>query len=163
MDCSLQGSSVQGILQTRILEWVVILFSRGSSQSRGQTPVSHFAGKFFTIWVTREDHSSTRLLSCPLYARNIRDQGQKKLRACPVSQSKLGSTQVYLNPEPAMFYHLWPTIFQKISNPKYNNFTYLLLYLSSPSLPKYFCHHFPQSNTLCYKLHIISIKERIKN
>ena len=35
--CSLSGSSVPGILQTRILEWVVILFSRGSSPPRDQT------------------------------------------------------------------------------------------------------------------------------
>ena len=34
MDCSLPGSSVQGILQARILEWVAIAFSRGSSQPR---------------------------------------------------------------------------------------------------------------------------------
>ena len=48
MDCSPPGSSVHGILQARILEWVVISFSRGSSQSRGQTQVSHIAGEFFT-------------------------------------------------------------------------------------------------------------------
>ena len=35
---------VQGILQARALEWVVILFSRGSSQPRDQTQVSHIAG-----------------------------------------------------------------------------------------------------------------------
>ena len=43
MDCILPGSSVHGILQARILEWVTILFSRGSSQPRGQTWVSYFA------------------------------------------------------------------------------------------------------------------------
>ena len=37
MDCSPPGSSVHGILQTRILKWVAILFSRGSSQPRDQT------------------------------------------------------------------------------------------------------------------------------
>ena len=37
MDCSLPGSSVHGILQVRILEWVAISFSRGSSQPRDQT------------------------------------------------------------------------------------------------------------------------------
>ena len=37
MDCSSPGSSVHGILQVRILEWVAIPFSRGSSQSRDQT------------------------------------------------------------------------------------------------------------------------------
>ena len=41
MDCSPPGSSVHGIPQARILEWVAILFSRGSSQCRGQTQVSH--------------------------------------------------------------------------------------------------------------------------
>ena len=48
MDCSLQGSSVQGISQARILEWVVISFSRGSSQPRDWTCVSCVAGDFFT-------------------------------------------------------------------------------------------------------------------
>ena len=37
MDCSLPGSSVRGILQARILEWVAIPFSRGSSRPRNQT------------------------------------------------------------------------------------------------------------------------------
>ena len=40
MDGSLPGSSVHGILQARILEWVVLLSSKGSSQLRGQTQVS---------------------------------------------------------------------------------------------------------------------------
>ena len=43
MDCSLPGSSVHWILQARILEWVAILFSRGSSQPRDQTHVSSIA------------------------------------------------------------------------------------------------------------------------
>ena len=41
MDCSLPGSSVHGIFQARVLEWVAISFSRGSSWSRDQTRVSH--------------------------------------------------------------------------------------------------------------------------
>ena len=40
MDCSLPGSSVPGIFQARILEWLAISFSRGSSQLRNQTRVS---------------------------------------------------------------------------------------------------------------------------
>ena len=48
------GSSVHGILQARILEWVAIPFSRGSSWPRDQTWVSHIAGRFFIIWATRE-------------------------------------------------------------------------------------------------------------
>ena len=54
MDCSLPSSSVHGILQARILEWVAVPFSRGSCQPRDWTQVSHFAGRFFTIWATRE-------------------------------------------------------------------------------------------------------------
>ena len=57
MDCSWPGSSVHGILQARRLEWVVIPFSRGSSQPRDLTWVSRIAGRFFTIWTTREAHS----------------------------------------------------------------------------------------------------------
>ena len=45
---------VHGILQTRILKWVAILFSRGSSQTRDRTQVSCIAGRFFTSWATRE-------------------------------------------------------------------------------------------------------------
>ena len=48
MDCSLPGSSVHGILQARILEWIAVPFSRGSSQPRHWTQVSHIAGGFFT-------------------------------------------------------------------------------------------------------------------
>ena len=43
-----------GILQARILEYVAFPFSRGSSQPRDRTQVSHNAGRFFTIWATRE-------------------------------------------------------------------------------------------------------------
>ena len=52
MDCSLPGSSVHGVLQARILEWVVIPFSRGSSHPRNQSQVSCTAGGFFTSWAT---------------------------------------------------------------------------------------------------------------
>ena len=57
MECSLPGSSVHGILQARILEWVAMLSSRGSSQSRDRTHVFYnlpaLASRFFTtssIW-----------------------------------------------------------------------------------------------------------------
>ena len=43
-----------GILRARILEWVAMPSSRGSSQLRDQIQVSHIAGRFFTIGVTRE-------------------------------------------------------------------------------------------------------------
>ena len=53
-DCCLPGSSVHGILQARTLDWVAIPVSRGSSQTREWTRVSHNAGRLFTIWTTRE-------------------------------------------------------------------------------------------------------------
>ena len=54
MDCSLPGSSVHGILQARILEWIAMPSFRGSSWPRDQTQVSCIADGFFTIWATRE-------------------------------------------------------------------------------------------------------------
>ena len=54
MDCSLPGSSVHGIFQARVLEWVAISFSRESSWPRDRTQVSSIAGRFFTIGATRE-------------------------------------------------------------------------------------------------------------
>ena len=59
MDCSPQGSSVHEILQARILEWVAILFSRGSSQPRDWTQV--FTLWFFTFWAERRAKSP-----CPI-------------------------------------------------------------------------------------------------
>ena len=56
MDCSPLDSSVHGILQARILEWVAVPFSTGSSWPRDQTRVSCIAGTFFTIGAIREAH-----------------------------------------------------------------------------------------------------------
>ena len=49
IDCSLLGSSVHGIFQARVLEWVAISFSRGSPQPRDRTQVSRIAGRHFTV------------------------------------------------------------------------------------------------------------------
>ena len=52
MDCNLPDSSVHGILQARILEWVDISYSRGSSWPRNQIHVSSIVGRLFIIWAT---------------------------------------------------------------------------------------------------------------
>ena len=57
MDYSLPVSSIHSILQARILEWVAIPFSRGSSWPRDWTQFSCIAGILFTIWATREAHT----------------------------------------------------------------------------------------------------------
>ena len=54
MDYNPLGSSVHGVLQAWILEWVAIPFSSRSSQPRDWTHLSHIAGRLFTIWATRE-------------------------------------------------------------------------------------------------------------
>ena len=56
MDYSSPGSPVHGILQERVLEWVAISFSRGSTQLRDQIQVTYNAGRFFTISATRVAH-----------------------------------------------------------------------------------------------------------
>ena len=53
MDCSLPGSSVHGIPQARILEWVAISFSRWPSQPRDWTQVSRIVGRRFIVWATK--------------------------------------------------------------------------------------------------------------
>ena len=68
MDCSLTGFSIHGILQARILEWVTISFSRGSSRPRYRTLVSCIGGRRFNLWATREDHDKPR---CILNSRDI--------------------------------------------------------------------------------------------
>ena len=50
MDCSLPGSSVHGIFQAIILEWIAISFSKGSSQPRDWTQVSRIVDRRFTVW-----------------------------------------------------------------------------------------------------------------
>ena len=54
MHYSPPGSSVHGILQARILEWIAIPCSRGSSGHRDRTQVSCIVGRFFTMWPPRE-------------------------------------------------------------------------------------------------------------
>ena len=79
MGCGLPGSSVHGILQARTLEWVAMPSSKASSWPRDQTQVSCIAGRFFTIWTTRNgifrSHSreipsspATRITKRPLLA-----------------------------------------------------------------------------------------------
>ena len=53
MDCSLPGFSLHGIFQARVLEWVAISFSRGSSRPKDWTQVSRIASRRFTLWAIR--------------------------------------------------------------------------------------------------------------
>ena len=64
--CDPMDYTVHGIFQARVLEWVAFPFSRGSSQPRNRTQVSHIAGGFFTIWATTEALSSLSYSKFPL-------------------------------------------------------------------------------------------------
>ena len=60
-----QPSLSMGILQARILEWVTMPSSRGSSQPKDRTHISCIAGGFFTLWAPREAHEHWNGLPCP--------------------------------------------------------------------------------------------------
>ena len=74
MDCSMPGSSLHGIFQERILEWVSCSFSRGSSWPRDWNQVSCIAGRLFTVWATRESLCKERLWLFPFLMKESRVQ-----------------------------------------------------------------------------------------
>ena len=71
MDCSPPGSSVHGILQARILKWVAMPFSRGSSWPRNRTRVSCIAGSFLTDWAMRESFTHIYPLYFQIHIPNL--------------------------------------------------------------------------------------------
>ena len=101
-----QAPLSMGILQARILEWVAMPSSRGSSQPRDQTQVSCTAGRFFTIWDTREAlcllliGPSTHPLVQPLMALVFLDFGFCKLDLLPCSYYWLAYLNTGLSSSP---------------------------------------------------------------
>ena len=86
--CDPTDYTVHGILQARILEWVAFPFSRGSSQPRDQTQVSHIAGRFFTSWATREAQEVLFVRRLYLHDTSFKKFVFKKLFGCSRSLSK---------------------------------------------------------------------------
>ena len=82
MNCNPSGSSVHGILQARILEWVAISFSRGIFQPRDRTHVSCIAGGLLTVEPPGKPTGS--------YAWQLKVQMQVKGIKCPGRYSALG-------------------------------------------------------------------------
>ena len=80
IDCSLAGSYVPGILKVRLLEWVPMSFSRGSSWPRDRTQGSCTTGRFFTVWAPREAREICRSAK---WARG----GLWQIQRCPVDQA----------------------------------------------------------------------------
>ena len=87
-DCSLPGSSVCGILQARIQEWVVSSSSRGSSWPRDQTQISSIAGRFIYPWATKKfgEVNGNPLQYSSL--ENLRDRGAWWAAVYGVAQSR---------------------------------------------------------------------------
>ena len=95
--CSLPGSSVHGIFQARILEWVAISFSRGSSRPKNRTWVSCIAG---STWATGKPHRKSRTLArriesqkrTPVFWPEVQKKaGQQRMKAGRVRGSDLQS------------------------------------------------------------------------
>ena len=82
MDDSLPGSSVHGILQARVLEWVAISFSRGPSQPRHSQPrsnqVSWITSRFLTIWIIRK----AQLWAPTMRQKSFQTLGPQALQMC---------------------------------------------------------------------------------
>ena len=81
MDCSLPGPSVHGISQARILEWVTIFFSRGSSQSRDGTCISYIS------YIDRRILYRKRHLGSPISTLHMRKINNQQVK--PVFQNHL--------------------------------------------------------------------------
>ena len=88
MDCSLPGSSVHGIFQAIVLEWIAISFSRGSSRPRDRTRVSHIVDRCFTIWATKEVK-----VPCNFPPNSHKLHADRSLRAYPQEPAGLLSVQ----------------------------------------------------------------------
>ena len=98
MNCSPPGSSIHGIFQTRILEWVAIPFSRASSQSRDWTWVSCFAGRFFTSQATIFiDCTSIQLSSVAQSCLTLCDPMDYNTPGLPIHQQLLEFTQTHVH------------------------------------------------------------------
>ena len=89
MDCSPPGSSVHGISQARILEWVVISFARGSSQPRDQKRISCMGSGFFTAEPPGKSPRSTFEL---IYRTEVKHRCRKQGKG---SIGRLGLTCAY--------------------------------------------------------------------
>ena len=72
MDYSLLCSSVHGIFQARILEWIAISFSRESSWPKDRTQVSHTVGRCFTVWATGEVQTLSYDLAIPFLGIHLK-------------------------------------------------------------------------------------------
>ena len=102
VDCSPSGSSVRGVFPARILGWIAIPFSRGSSWPRDRSRVSCIAGGFFPIWATRFSliyelktwlkiniHKTKTMASSPITSWEINGETMETVRDFILGGSKI--------------------------------------------------------------------------
>ena len=94
MDCSSPGSSIHGIFQARVLEWVAISFSGAPSWLRDRTQVSHTAGRCFTLWATREPPAPRRVHSSTICGGEATSPGGLLPTMCNMPTVSAKRTQV---------------------------------------------------------------------
>ena len=122
MDCSLPVSSVHGILQARILEWVAIPFSRGSSWPKDRTQVSCIADRGFNLWATREVRNY-------MYVYFKSNSSKVHLH---FTYKKTGGTEIQL------FINLFPKFFFIINIFLLQALAYTALYRDNQKIPFHF-------------------------
>ena len=111
-----QAPPSMGFFQVRMLEWVAISFSKGSSQTRDQTQVSRIAGRPFTLWATREAQGISKALGTTYYLHCAwslsLQKGRKSQPIIKISNSKdnpgdlPGMEGGFMNSSPPHLY--WP-------------------------------------------------------
>ena len=109
--CNPVDYAVHGSLQARILEWIAFPFSRGSSQARDQTQVSHIAGRFFINWAIREACLIALSLSIELsgWGRATLSLEERSHQDCD-SKSYNGSLLFFPGQSGDSIQHLWKTL-----------------------------------------------------
>ena len=110
MDHSPLGSSVHGILQARILEWISTPFSKRPSWPRGQNPHLLCEGGFFTPWAIREAHTYTYIslkLRCPKHTQDkvLKSYCMISLHLITVNEIVLSTTEL-----PAQWIIAWSSL-----------------------------------------------------
>ena len=131
MDCSPPGSSVHGISQARILEWVVISFSKGSSQPRDQTCISCLACRFFTteppgkplngLLVSKTEFLCFLKLWAPRFRRLEQEDSHWIRTRKPESSSPVCHSQAVWTQARSLFNESWTCLSKK----KYNSINFL--------------------------------------
>ena len=91
VECSLPGSSVHGLLQARMLNWIAISFSMESSQPRDRTWVSCITGRFFSTEPPGKPHQCGKGREGEMWSG--RDQYTKKRKGLHRQRCSLGSEE----------------------------------------------------------------------